>query len=140
MAPRLCQESAVQQFLQLFVTHTRGGDSEGLKQLLDPFLKIMRHSRRITVRQPWDGSSACCRQTHKDMQPCWVHSQQGSWQLGHLCCCICYSACSQGFRELQAGPTLSLSEVLWPLLAPVDCQACPPGCRWSLPSGACPPS
>ena len=55
MAPRLCQESAVQQFLQLFVTHTRGGDSEGLKQLLDPFLKIMRHSRRITVRRPRGG-------------------------------------------------------------------------------------
>ena len=116
MAPRLCQESAVQQFLHLFVTHTRGGDSEGLKQLLDPFLKIMRHSRRITVSRPVTaGVPAAGRPTKPGTPDGFINDgARGS-------CGICASAS-------VPVPAVIISEICRQVLL-CPCWKCP-GCGW----------
>ena len=48
--PRLAQREACQRFVALFAAYAPSGDSEALSRLLKPFLRILRHSKRITVR------------------------------------------------------------------------------------------
>ena len=50
MEPRLAQREACQRFVALFAAYAPSGDSEALSRLLKPFLRILRHSKRITVR------------------------------------------------------------------------------------------
>lgn len=47
--PRLRQQDAVQRFVALFASYSQNADSEALARLLDPFLRIMKRSRKITV-------------------------------------------------------------------------------------------
>lgn len=49
MEPRLRQQDAVQRFVSLFASYSQNADSEALARLLDPFLRIMKRSRKITV-------------------------------------------------------------------------------------------
>ena len=49
MEPRLRQQDAVQCFVSLFASYSQNADSEALARLLDPFLRIMKRSRKITV-------------------------------------------------------------------------------------------
>ena len=57
--PRLAQREACQRFVALFAAYAPAGDSEALSRLLKPFLRILRHSKRITVRLArsrfWEG-------------------------------------------------------------------------------------
>ncbi len=48
--PRLAAREACQRFVALFAAYAPSGDSETLSRLLKPFLRILRHSKRITVR------------------------------------------------------------------------------------------
>ncbi len=48
--PRLRQQDAVQRFVALFASYSQNADSEALARLLDPFLRIMKRSRKITVQ------------------------------------------------------------------------------------------
>ena len=50
LEPRLRQQDAVQRFVALFASYSQNADSEALARLLDPFLRIMKRSRKITVR------------------------------------------------------------------------------------------
>jgi len=47
--PRLAAREACQRFVTLFAAYAPSGDSETLSRLLKPFLRILRHSKRITV-------------------------------------------------------------------------------------------
>ena len=58
MEPRLRQQDAVQRFVSLFASYSQNADSEALARLLDPFLRIMKRSRKITVRFLFCCSSA----------------------------------------------------------------------------------
>ena len=49
MEPRLAAREACQRFVALFAAYAPSGDSETLSRLLKPFLRILRHSKRITV-------------------------------------------------------------------------------------------
>ena len=49
MEPRLRQQDAVRRFVSLFASYSQNADSEALARLLDPFLRIMKRSRKITV-------------------------------------------------------------------------------------------
>jgi hypothetical protein len=48
--PRLASRDACQRFVALFAGYTPSGDGEALLRLLDPFLRILRRSPRITAR------------------------------------------------------------------------------------------
>ena len=48
--PRLAAREACQRFVALFAAYAPSGDSETLSRLLKPFLRMLRHSKRITVR------------------------------------------------------------------------------------------
>ena len=60
--PRLAQREACQRFVALFAAYAPLGDSEALSRLLKPFLRILRHSKRITVSP----TRSACR------EGCWV--------------------------------------------------------------------
>ena len=60
--PRLAAREACQRFVALFAAYAPSGDSEALSRLLKPFLRILRHSKRITVSIP------CPLSTHM-----WLH-------------------------------------------------------------------
>ena len=47
--PRLRQQDAVQRFVALFASYNQNADSEALARLLDPFLRILKRSQKITV-------------------------------------------------------------------------------------------
>ena len=49
MEPRLAAREACQRFVVLFAAYAPSGDSEPLSRLLKPFLRILLHSKRITV-------------------------------------------------------------------------------------------
>ena len=49
--PRLRQQDAVQRFVSLFASYSQNADSEALARLLDPFLRILKRSQKITVWQ-----------------------------------------------------------------------------------------
>ena len=49
LEPRLRQRDAVLRFVALFASYSQNADSEALASLLDPFLRIMKRSRKITV-------------------------------------------------------------------------------------------
>ena len=49
MEPRLRQQDAVQRFVALFASYNQNPDSEALARLLDPFLRILKRSQKITV-------------------------------------------------------------------------------------------
>ena len=51
MEPRLAAREACQRFVALFAAYAPSGDSETLSRILKPFLRILRHSKRITVRR-----------------------------------------------------------------------------------------
>ncbi|CAK0734185.1 hypothetical protein CVIRNUC_000395 [Coccomyxa viridis] len=53
--PRLAQREACQRFVALFAAYAPAGDSEALSRLLKPFLRILRHSKRITVEMGQGG-------------------------------------------------------------------------------------
>ncbi|DBA67330.1 TPA: hypothetical protein ACH3X2_001627 [Trebouxia sp. C0005] len=53
--PRLRQQDAVQRFVALFASYSQNADSEALARLLDPFLRIMKRSRKITVEVSLNG-------------------------------------------------------------------------------------
>lgn len=56
--PRLASRDACQRFVALFAAHAPlNGDSEALSRLLDPFLRILRRSPRVSVRGPLRWSS-----------------------------------------------------------------------------------
>ncbi|KAL3139702.1 hypothetical protein ABBQ38_004012 [Trebouxia sp. C0009 RCD-2024] len=55
MEPRLRQQDAVQRFVSLFASYSQNADSEALARLLDPFLRIMKRSRKITVEVSLNG-------------------------------------------------------------------------------------
>lgn len=65
--PRLAAREACQRFVALFAAYAPSGDSETLSRLLKPFLRILRHSKRITVRIP------CPLSTHM-----WLHQVRAS--------------------------------------------------------------
>lgn len=50
LEPCLRQRDAVLRFVALFASYSQKADSEALACLLDPFLRIMKRSRKITVR------------------------------------------------------------------------------------------
>ena len=49
LEPRLRQRDAIQRFVALFGSYSQNADSEALACLLDPFLRIMKRSRKVTV-------------------------------------------------------------------------------------------
>lgn len=47
---RLAHRDAIQRFVVLFSCYTGPGNNEALDRLLDPFLRILRRSRKVCVR------------------------------------------------------------------------------------------
>lgn len=103
MEPRLRQQDAVQRFVSLFASYSQNADSEALARLLDPFLRIMKRSRKITVWYSILCNARCRRELwhelavwHADIEADAAGGGLTEWHGTFACTTIEAAKCTDG--------------------------------------------